>query len=335
MIRGVDRIDFFEMPTPVVAAVNRAIDGAVAAYDGARRGFSPGPAGRADLVDGRSVFVKACCDDLSPVATAMHRKEAGVLAQLPVGHPSPSLLATVDVDGWFVLVTEYVPGTTPTAPITASETAAVLDLVTVLARAGTPTPTTDLKPFNTEPDRIESWSSLGRSSGGGPDGLDPWSRHHLGALIRLEAGWVDAVAGSSLVHGDLRPDNMVLSSAGGADAGGAGGEGRSVAVDWPGGTVGAPWVDLVGSLPALNMLGGPAPADVFDAHPLGREADGDAVTSFLVALTGYFTSQALKPELPTVPGLRRFQADQGAVCRTWLSQRLGWDPPDPRDVIAA
>lgn len=316
------RLDFFEMPTSVIAAVTSTLDGAVVSCRSAAAGFSPGPAGECVLDDGRSVFLKACSDELNAVATGMHRREAEVLPSLPADHPSPGLLATVDVDGWFVLVAEHVPGRTPTAPITDDEVAGVLDLVTKLADAGTPTPVDGLARIGADPAELadrNAWHAM--LDVGPPATLDQWSLRNLRSLASLEVDWIEAAAGDSLLHRDLRPDNMVLN------------EGGGVAVDWPAASLGAPWVDLVGLLPSLEMLGGPRPSEVFDAHPVGQAADTAAVDAFLALLTGYFVGQSHKPSIPSVPGIRTFQARQGAVCRRWISERLGWDPPDDSPII--
>ena len=311
------RLDFFEMPASVIAAVASTLDGAVVSCRSAAGGFSPGPAGECVLDDGRSVFLKACSDELNSVATGMHRREAKVLPALPAGHPSPALLATVDVDGWFALITEHVPGRTPTAPIADEEVTGVLDLVTSLAEASTPCPVDGLGRMSAT--SLAGWQEM--VDDGLPSSLDRWSRRNLHLLTALESDWVEATSGNSMVHGDLRPDNMVLNDEGGA------------AVDWPSVCIGAPWIDLLGLLPALEMLGGPQPGEVFDDHPVGQAADAAAVDSFLALLTGYFVSQSHKPPIPNVPGLRTFQARQGAVCRRWISERLGWDPPEDSPII--
>ena len=305
------RLDFFEMPATVIAAVEASLGSAVTGHRSARGGFSPGPAGQCTLDDGRSVFLKACSDELNPVATDMHREEAKILPSLPSDHPSPGLITTVDVHGWFVLVADYVSGSTPVAPIGQEDVGAVLDLVTRLAASGTPSPVDGLASMGATP--LTSWHDMVRD--GAPANLDPWSRRNLRMLATRETGWIEAVAGDSLVHGDLRPDNMVLNSGGG------------VAVDWPSAAAGAPWVDLVGLLPALEMMGGPSPSEVFDHHPVGKAADAAAVDCFLALLTGYFVGQSHKPPIQNVPGIRTFQRAQGAVCRRWISERFGWDPP--------
>ena len=45
---------------------------------------------------------------------------------------------------------------------------------------------------------------------GRPPGLDPWARAHLDRLAELESGWPAACAGPTLVHGDVRSDNVLL-----------------------------------------------------------------------------------------------------------------------------
>ncbi len=57
-------------------------------------GFSPGPAARCDLADGRIVFVKAAGTVLNRVSPVMHRREAEVLAALPDEFPAPKLICT-------------------------------------------------------------------------------------------------------------------------------------------------------------------------------------------------------------------------------------------------
>ena len=91
-------------------------------------------------------------------------------------------------------------------------------------------------------------------------GLDEWSRRHLERLAALDALAPAATVGTHLVHVDTRTDNVLLAATG---------PGGDVLVDWPGAARGAPWIDLVGLLPALHLDGGPPPAGVFAGHPLG------------------------------------------------------------------
>jgi aminoglycoside phosphotransferase len=83
----------------------------------------------------------------------------------------------------------------------------------------------------------------------------------LDALVELESRWPDAVRGDTLVHLDVRADNVLLTPD------------RVLVVDWPWAGVGASWLDLVAMLPSVAMQGGPAPDDVWRAHPLNRGVD--------------------------------------------------------------
>jgi aminoglycoside phosphotransferase (APT) family kinase protein len=138
----------------------------------------------------------------------------------------------------------------------------------------------------------------------------------LDALVDLEADVAQAIRGDRLVHLDLRSDNVLFAESGPL---------HDVVVDWPGASAGAPWVDLLGLLPSLELDGGPSAQEVFEQHPIGKAADPEAASTFLAAVAGYFTRVALLPPPPGLPTVREFQAAQGLVARRWLAQRQRWD----------
>jgi hypothetical protein len=142
-------------------------------------------------------------------------------------------------------------------------------------------------------------------------GLDDWSRRNLEALAQLEARAPTAVSGKTLLHFDVRADNVLL----GAD--------HVWFFDWPHACVGAPWFDVVAFVPSVTMQGGPPPEEVFARYPAGQLADANDVTVGVAALAGFFTRQSLLPPPPGLPTLRAFQAAQGVIARQWLAQRTG------------
>ena len=293
------------MPRSIVSS-GHAVTG-VAALSG---GFSPGPAARCELADGRRVFVKAAGTSLNPIAPAMHRREARVLDVLPVSAPAPHLLGVVDDGDWVALVIDWIDGRMPVAPLDRTDVAAALGAATALAAVDATALHGSLVGEGTIGAGLHGhWSKLLSRP---LDGLDTWSSRHLEGLADLESSWDVAVRGDRLVHGDLRTDNLLI-----ADRG-------TVVVDWPSAAVGAPFIDLVGLLPSLHLDGGPPPAEVFATHPLGAAADPAAVDTVLSAIAGYFTRQALLPPPPGLPTVRAFQAAQGVVARRWLAERLGW-----------
>ena len=142
--------------------------------------------------------------------------------------------------------------------------------------------------------------------------LDPWSTRHLDALIGLEETAGAAVEGDTLLHFDIRADDVLLTPE------------RVWFVDWPHVCVGAAWVDMVLFAPSVTMQGGPPPEQVIALHPGCRTADTVDVTAAVVATAGFFTHRSLQPTPPGLPTLRAFQAAQGAVARQWVAQRIGW-----------
>jgi aminoglycoside phosphotransferase (APT) family kinase protein len=142
-------------------------------------------------------------------------------------------------------------------------------------------------------------------------GLDPWAACHLDELVALEQRWAEAAQGDSLVHGDVRADNILPT----AD--------RVVFVDWPWACQAAPWFDLVAMLPNVAVNGGPTPEDVFSAHPLARDADPGAVNGVIGSLAGAWVYLGRQPDPPGLPTLRAFQRAHGTAAVDWLKTRLG------------
>jgi thiamine kinase-like enzyme len=128
----------------------------------------------------------------------------------------------------------------------------------------------------------------------------------------LEARAPDAVNGETLLHFDVRADNILMDDE------------RVWFVDWPHACTGAAWFDVVGMAPSVAMQGGPPAQEVFARYPGAAAVDENALTQAVAALAGYFTYQALQPPPPGIPTVRAFQAAQGRIAREWLAHRTGW-----------
>lgn len=305
------RAEWSSVPEHVRAAVDDALGSPILDAVNVAGGFSPGPAAVCTLSDGRTVFVKACGPELNSFTPTMHRQEAAVLRRMPSSFPVPQLIDVVDDGEWVALIIEHVVGVMPTAPLSEFDVEAVLDVADLLASLGTPSPISGLPPVGpSEREHVGAFSWPLLVDDGLADDLDGWTSRHLTTLAELESGWLEAVAGDSLLHGDLRTDNVIVGAA------------TTYVVDWPAAGTGAPWVDLVGLLPALHLDGGPPPHKVFAERPVGKAADPFAVNAYLSALAGYFTRQSLLPPPTGIAAVRGFQAAQGAVCRAWLAERL-------------
>jgi hypothetical protein len=141
---------------------------------------------------------------------------------------------------------------------------------------------------------------------------DPWIMRNLAALIALEDRVPDLTPGTTLLHMDLRGDNMLITPDG------------VVIVDWPHATIGPAWLDGVFFAPSVAMEGGPEPAALVPLLDALREADPDDLTIGIAETAGFFTYHGLQPEVASLPGLREFQEAQGAVARRWLAGRPDW-----------
>jgi hypothetical protein len=145
-----------------------------------------------------------------------------------------------------------------------------------------------------------------------PSGLDEWSGRNLDRLAELESGWPHAVAGPTLLHCDVRSDNLLVTNSG------------VVFVDWPHACVGAPVFDLVAWAPSVVVEGGPAPEELL-ALSLSASAVDPAVLAVLVAaFSGFLVEHSLRPPPPGLPTLRSFQAAQGEVAVAWLRRLTDW-----------
>ena len=270
-------------------------------------GFTPGLASRLVLRGGGRIFVKGLPSDHALAAS--YRYEAACAALLPAAVPAPRLRWHEEVAGWIVLGFDDVEGHHPLLGPPGRDLARVLDAVTSLQVpvSGLPQRADRIGPW------LHGWAELAAAP---PGVLHPWAAAHLPALAAAERGWLPAAGGGTLVHGDLRADNMLA-----ADSG-------VVLVDWAFASAGATWLDLADLVPQM-ILAGHTPASA-EEH-LGnlaawRAAPDEAVTSYAAACAGYWTRSAMLPVPADAPHLRRYQARAGRAAVEWVAWRWGRRP---------
>ncbi len=302
------RVEWSELPARVRAALEAWLGTPVASAATQPAGFSPGVAARLQLRDGRRFFVKAAGPEPNPTTAGVHRREAAIVRGMPPDAPVPRLHWCYDEGegGWVLLLFEDVEGRHPAQPWRDDELDRVLDALVALGNRLTPSPIAARCAGEMLDREVSGWRLLQSEP---HPGLDPWSRRHLDTLGGFEANAPGAVAGTTLLHFDLRADNLLLTSD------------RVFVVDWPHACVGAAWLDVVAFAPSVHMQGGPDPETLLQRHPAISTADPDAVTAAIAAIAGFFTHRALQPPPPGLPTLRAFQAAQGEVARQWLAQR--------------
>jgi aminoglycoside phosphotransferase (APT) family kinase protein len=303
-----ERLAWEGLPDDVRGAIEERLGSTVVSAATQPGGFSPGVAARLRLRDGRTVFAKAVGPEPNPDSPELHSREARVAAALPPETPAPQFLFSLDDGEWVALVFEDVAGHEPQLPWRADELTRVLGALTELAEVLTPPPLEAPTAGEAYDELLHGWRTLAAE---GAEEIDPWAAKRLDELAEIEARWGEAAAGATLVHGDIRADNILLT----AD--------RVVFVDWPHACVGAEWLDLLLLLPSAAMQGGPPPWEVFDAHPLGRNAPSDAVMPVVAALAGFLVQRCLLPPPPGLSTLRAFQRGQAIEALAWLRRSLG------------
>lgn len=270
-------------------------------------GFTPGLASVLRSGTGERLFVKAARSQPNPQTQQAHRREARIVTALPSTVPAPRMLWWDEIENWTVLVFEYVAGVAP-RPGDPVHLAHVLRAVETLAEVLTPSPVnapplsddaaTDFRFWRAT---LEAGTRLSPRFGSGLDDAVP-------ALAALEQQWSEAARGDSLLHGDLRLDNMLITRRG------------AVVVDWPNACVAAPWVDLALMVPNLAWHGVDV-HPVLEHHSLLTGLDRDAVDAVLSAHTGYLLAASMKPPPRGIPAVRDFQAQQGAAGLRVIARR--------------
>jgi aminoglycoside phosphotransferase (APT) family kinase protein len=279
-------------------------------------GFSPGVAARLELSDGRRLFVKVVGSAANPDSPGYHRAEARILAQLPPTAPVPRLISVYDDGEWVALFLRELDGHTPRLPWQAPEFRRVLNAIESLADSFTPAPFPAMTFGEKHGKLFTRWQEMATAAKQRSDDLadlDAWVRRHLPQLVKLEKRSQVASAGNTLLHSDLRADNILIT------------KDRVFFADWPSACLGAKWVDLLIFLPSVAMQGGPHPWDIFDQSVMSRDARAEDVNAVLAAFTGFLLGDARKPPPPGLSTLRPFQRAQGVEALQWLKHRMGGD----------
>jgi hypothetical protein len=301
--RTARRLEWAHLPPAVRGEIEQRCGSPVVSAESQGGGFTPGFASVLTCADGSRHFVKAASAVAQRTFAASYREEARKLQALPDTIPAPRLLWTIDAD-WVVLGLEYVEARAPRRPWRTDELDACLDVLESMADLLTPPPPDlDLDPIT---DELAAWPAFWDHVNATRD------LPHGDEAAELAAGFADAVAGRTLVHTDVRDDNVLLAA-----------DGRTLLCDWNWPTVGADWLD------SLFLLIGPRGdgldvAAVIAERRLLRDVPPEHLDRALAVICGYFLRSADEPVPPTSPYVREVQRWQGEVCWAWLCERRGW-----------
>ncbi|MBV6695651.1 phosphotransferase [Kitasatospora aureofaciens] len=305
-----------QLPAAVRAIVEQRLGGAASSGPSAGGGFTPGFAA---VVQGQhsTQFVKAIDGSTYPGLADNYRREAEINAALPVGVPAPRIRWVHEApDGWVVLGIDAVTGARmPADPWQPAELAAVLAACSrtaeLLAEPDDKLLDQGLRPLSDEV-TFESW----RQAAAGlvaTDALPAWFPPRLVApLAELESTWIEATAGNSVLHHDLRRDNLLLDQVN-----------QVWICDWNWPCLGASWLDSTLLLATAHADGHDA-TGLFIDYPPARDVDAEQLDAALAGLCGYFLFSGTQPAPTGSPALRHHQTWCGEVVLRWLAQRRLW-----------
>lgn len=277
-------------------------------------GFTGGFAAPAHLPDGRLVFIKAAREG-SHTHDA-YQREARIVPQLPPTIRVPRILTSTDTAQWFAVVSEGIAGRMPGMPWTQADFDVVTANCLTTADALSPSPLSDLKPYVDDfgehgPSQLPNEIRTGAKPL--PEGLQSWLPKRLEEIQYLVDLTPESLAGTAAVHGDLRPDNLLIDKSN-----------QCWTVDWNWLTLGAPWIDWVGLLPLAQHQG----IDTLEAikiNPLTIDVPNDYTDSLIAALVAYVLEVVDRPPPPgCTPEIQRHRRLLGWCCLEWLALRRGW-----------
>jgi hypothetical protein len=303
--RTARRLEWPHLPPDVRALIEERCGSPVVSAESQGGGFTPGFASVLVCEDGTSHFVKAASSTAQRMFAASYREEARKLSALPESAPAPRLLWSEDGE-WVVLGLEYVESSVPDRPWQPRQLDRVLDTLELVADRLTPAPD-DLE-LDTFADELAEWPTYWDHV------RDTRDLAHADEAAALAASFVEVVGGDTLVHTDVRDDNVLLTP-----------DGRALLCDWNWPVIGADWLDSLIAL--IGPRGDGLDVErVISERRLLRDVPAEHVDRVLAVVCGYFLKSADDPVPATSPHIRRAQAWQGAVVWDWLCERRGWEP---------
>jgi len=267
------------------------------------RGYTHAGRHRVVLDDGRSVFVKSAVDGLS---AGWLRLEQVVYSNVDAPF-LPRWVAYDDVDGLPLLVLEDLSDAHWPPPWREGDVAAVRAALEAVAETRAPAGLTPMGDWRAE--WLSAWERVA-------DDPAPFlssglaSRAWLArALPELESAAARAPveAGTSLLHLDVRSDNLALTGRG------------ALLVDWNWASEGNPLLDRVCWAPSLCIENAMRPEEV---------VDGDGVGEMAALVSGVWAQAAGLPPPPTAaPRVRALQLAQLRIALPWACRLLGIPEP--------
>jgi hypothetical protein len=335
-----ERPDWPSLPAGLRAAIAERLGAPVVGATPAGGGFTRGFAGVLRTAAGETAFVKAADLRRQPHVADWYAREAAITAALPARVPAARPRWTMTDEGHFVLCLDAIDGHTPPLPWRRDHLAATLD-AWATAAAALREPPADLlalglprlpdvlrdelsywqliaagrepmPPVPAVPADSSAGRAAGRSAGGAAGRSGGRAGGRLDELVALEAALPGYADTSTVIHCDLRLDNVLIDSAG-----------EAWICDWNWPCLGAQWFDTATLLVTAYASGLDADR-LFADHPTTGDAPPQALDAALAALAGYWLSRGAAPPTDASSHARGHQSWSGGQALAWLAARRSW-----------
>ncbi len=318
-----------DVPQDLRLAIEATMKSPVARGHRVFGGYGPSATFRIRLADGRTLFAKGAGKGSNEVNWRVVPTEEGAYRGLASIRPiAPAFFGSVTTDGWHLLLLEdlsraaRVPPWTEELALGAMRDIAAFHLRGMRERG---------KVQRLEPDGMtDNWRGLREDPvrrgwflglyGGRRQEAGAWLEEGLERLAAAEARLLDANQPWSVIHTDIRSDNLRFR------------RGRLVLFDWALVCDGPCILDLYAFLPSLVAEGGTEAPRLLPAYRAAMAAGGAAIPGVAEqaaasAVAGYFAMRAGQPPIPGLPRLREVQRMQLATALDLAAVFLGLPLP--------
>lgn len=318
--------DWRSVPASIRAEVGRTLGADVVRAMRVYGGYSATPTFRLRLSDGRRAFFKAVSIESTEFAHEAHTREERIyreLAHIITGW-APVFYGALENDGWRVMLLEDLgPKTAPPwkPNILRAVARAFGDFHRETQGANFPDWLGRPRSQLMTPDQL--WltvqefdrDALANLAGSAADEARHWLDNALPILVRVSHTMGEVGQPYSLIHRDVRSDNLRWTSGG------------LRLLDWPHSGVGPAEYDIVEFAQSVEVEGGATAEQVLTWYGERFPLRDDAADASVAALASFFASYAHRPDIPGLPRLRAFQRAQLRVTLAWAARRLRLPEP--------
>ena len=323
------------LPVGVRKAVEHMLGRTVVGASTVWGGYTPSATFRLILKGGTTVFFKGVSAAGNQFMRSALRREERVYREVAAIKPwAPELLAVVTIEDWHVLLLEDISDAQHVPPWTTNYARKAAESLAAFHNNGSRFTLPKWLPpavkilLGTHFGELSGWRNIIDDQDAkirlvdlaGPARYDAkvWFERCISYLVEKEASILTMTGPSTLLHTDVRSDNLLFRK-----------DGSVVMVDWPGASLGCGILDAAFFFPSVDAEGGPKPEDMVSWYVAALDShvnDGDVIGA-AVAVSGYFAARAGLPDIPGLPRVRAVQRIQLASALSWVARLT--DLPTP------